>query len=148
MKSKIKNYKSTKVRNTFYKKKISFFFHAGNLKSRDYIKIEQKLIQNKFKIHTAKNNLVKTENIINAAPIIYSTISTGCTDNFKSSFTLYLTRLFKFHHDLIFVSLIYDNKLYLPREFMCSTENSAYLDLILFFTGLHSKCMLVLTCDR
>jgi hypothetical protein len=143
MKSKIKDYKSNEIEKTFDQKKIFFFFHAGNLKSRDYIKIEQKLNQNNFEIHRIKNNLLKTKNIINATSLIYSTISTGYIESFNVSFADYLTKLFKFRKDLIFISIIYNNKLYLPAEVISINESSTHLNIILCLLNPYKKFMLV-----
>jgi hypothetical protein len=130
MKSNIKNYKSTKIKETFDKKNIYFFFHAENLRRRGYIKIEQILVQNNFKIHRIKNNLLKKRNIINAIPLIYSTVAIGYIKDFNVSFIDYLTGIFKFHKDLTFISIVYDNKLYLPKRKVDLLENPFYLYII------------------
>jgi hypothetical protein len=144
MKLEVKNYKSNKIKQIFDKKKIFFFFQTENLKSRDFIKIEQKLIQDNFKIHKIKNNLLKTKSIINAVTIIYSNISTAYIDNFNISLAHYLTKVFKFDEDLIFVSIIYGNKLYLPKEILNLTENSVHCVLIMFITSQYKKLVLTL----
>lgn len=143
MKSKIKNYKSNEIEETFNQEEIFFFFHAENLKLREYIKIERKLVQNEFKIHRIKNNLLKTKNIINATSIIYSTVSTGYIEHSSLSFNDYLTKIFRFRKNLIFVSIIYDDKLYLPTGVINLGEDSIDLNMISSLINEYKKFILV-----
>lgn len=130
MKLIIKNYNSNKIKKTFQKEKIYFFFHVENIKLRNWIKIERKLVEENFKIYRIKNNLLKKKKIINALPVIYSTVLVGYIDNPHILFSNYLTTIFKFYNDLVFLSIIYNNKIYFSKEIKNVCTNSIYSQLL------------------
>lgn len=87
-------------------------------------------MEENFKIYRIKNNLLKKKKIINALPVIYSTVLVGYIDNPHILFSNYLTTIFKFYNDLVFLSIIYNNKIYFSKEIKNVCTNSIYSQLL------------------
>jgi len=120
MNKKFKTHKLYKVKNFLKNTPLIFFFHTLNLKSTNWLKLEQKLFKLNLKCYKIKNTLtkriIKHSVLINFSTIINGSICIIYFKNIQNINTDNIQNLLKVSQMMPLISIKLNTKLYSKKQ--------------------------------